>query len=89
MRILSINQIFYLISVTGINLYLVGLMVCIVCLFYTILGGLRAVVFTDAWQITVMFISVVCISVLGTYYMGGFGEVFRLAIEGGRIKLFE
>lgn len=83
-----IDKIWFLVSVTGVNLYMVAFVVCIVCVFYTIVGGIRAVVATDAWQVLVMFFSVVVIAVLGTYYLGGPSEVFRIAREGERLKFF-
>lgn len=70
-------------------MYLVGLIVCIVCVFYTIIGGIRAVVATDAWQVMVMFIAVIVVSILGTVHIGGPLEVFRRASEGGRLIFFE
>lgn len=76
-------------QVTGVNLYLVGLVICIVCVFYTIIGGIRAVVATDAWQVMVMFVAVVVVACLGTSYIGGPLEVFKRAKEGGRLIFFE
>lgn len=78
-----------LILVTGVNLYVVAFVICVVCVFYTIIGGIRAVVATDAWQVLVMFLSVVVVACLGTSSMGGPIEVFRKASEGGRIIFFE
>lgn len=74
---------------TGVNLYVVAFVVCVVCVFYTIIGGIRAVVATDAWQVLVMFLSVIVVACLGTYFMGGPAEIFRKAYEGDRIKFFE
>lgn len=42
-------------------------------------------VHTDAWQIIVMFISVVIVVILGTIYAEGFSDVFKTAADGGRI----
>ncbi len=80
---LAVNQ------VTGMNLYVAGSMVCVVCVFYTLIGGIKAVVHTDAWQIWIMFGSVVVVAVMGTYYLGGIGEVFDRASQGGRLKFFK
>lgn len=44
---------------------------------------------TDAWQVIVMFISVVVVTVLGTHALGGFQKVFDRATEGGRIQFFK
>ena len=46
-------------------------------------------VFTDAWQVMVMFLSVVVITIVGTILIGGPREVFNRAIKGGRLELFK
>ncbi|RZC38851.1 sodium-coupled monocarboxylate transporter 1-like, partial [Asbolus verrucosus] len=75
-------------QVTGINLHLVTPVVCIVCIFYTTLGGLKAVVWTDTVQTLVMFGAMIVVMILGTINVGGFGEVWRRSDEGGRIDFF-
>lgn len=80
---LAMNQ------VSGINLHLVGGVVCVICVFYTLVGGIKAVVHTDAWQITIMFISVVVVALLGSINFGGPAKVFERAMEGGRIEFFK
>lgn len=72
-------------QVTGIDLHLIGIIVTIVCTFYTLLGGLRAVVWTDTWQIICMFISVLVVVILGTVAVGGFNTIFDYNNLGGRI----
>lgn len=51
-------------------------------------GGIKAVVHTDAWQVVVMFLSVLVVTILGTVAMGGFENVFDRAVKGGRIDFF-
>lgn len=80
---LAMNQ------VSGINLHLIGGIVCIICVFYTLVGGIKAVVHTDAWQIIIMFISVVVVTVLGSINLGGPTKIFERAMEGGRIEFLE
>lgn len=46
-------------------------------------------VITDAWQIVVMFVSVVLVAIIGTVSIGGPAEVFNLAKKGGRIEFFK
>ncbi|XP_017780381.1 PREDICTED: sodium-coupled monocarboxylate transporter 1 isoform X2 [Nicrophorus vespilloides] len=75
-------------QVSGINIHLVGTIVCIVCIFYTVLGGLKAVVWTDTWQIIVMFISVVVVVILGSISVGGVTEIFNRNEQGGRLIFF-
>lgn len=80
---LAMNQ------VSGIDLHLIGAIVCIICVFYTLVGGIKAVVHTDAWQIVIMFISVLVVAVLGTLNFDGFAKVFERAEEGGRLQFLK
>ncbi|XP_044268114.1 sodium-coupled monocarboxylate transporter 1-like [Tribolium madens] len=75
-------------QVTGINLHLVSPVVCIVCIFYTTLGGLKAVVWTDTIQTIMMFAALIGVLVLGVASVGGFDEVWRRNEEGDRIDFF-
>lgn len=52
-------------------------------------GGIKAVVYTDAWQVMVMFLSMVVIVVLGTITLGGFDNIFKIAADGDRIIFFK
>ncbi|KAF5308799.1 hypothetical protein FQR65_LT06032 [Abscondita terminalis] len=72
-------------QVTGMDVHIIGSIVCVICVFYTVLGGLKAVVYTDTWQIIVMFISVFVIVILGTNVVGGPGVVWNRSSEGGRL----
>ncbi|KAG5889642.1 hypothetical protein JTB14_028921 [Gonioctena quinquepunctata] len=71
-------------QVTGINIHLIGSIVAVVCIFYTFLGGLRAVVWTDSWQVIAMFISVVVVIIIGTVEVGGPSVVIDRASKGDR-----
>uniref|UniRef100_A0A1S4GX53 Sodium-coupled monocarboxylate transporter 1 n=1 Tax=Anopheles gambiae TaxID=7165 RepID=A0A1S4GX53_ANOGA len=75
-------------QVTVLNLYMIGAIVSLVCIFYTLLGGIKAVVFTDAWQVVVMFISVVVVVIIGTIAVGGLDVIWERSMEGGRIDFF-
>ncbi|KAL0102302.1 hypothetical protein PUN28_018672 [Cardiocondyla obscurior] len=76
---LALNQ------VTGINIHVIGSVVCVVCVFYTVLGGIRAVVWTDALQVGVMIAAVISVTALGTYQIGA-SEIWNKAIEAKRIQ---
>ncbi|KAJ3616843.1 hypothetical protein MTP99_011285 [Tenebrio molitor] len=73
-------------QVTGVNVHLITPIVCIICIFYTSLGGLKAVVWTDVIQAIIMFGAMVLIAVKGTLDIGGFGTVTDRSIESGRIE---
>ncbi|XP_076753748.1 sodium-coupled monocarboxylate transporter 1 [Xylocopa sonorina] len=78
---LALNQ------VSGFNVHLIGIVVCLICVFYTVLGGIRAVVWTDALQVAVMIVAVLTVSALGTYQIGT-AEIWRRAKEVNRIEFF-
>ncbi|XP_055599842.1 sodium-coupled monocarboxylate transporter 1-like [Uranotaenia lowii] len=75
-------------QVTGINLHLITPVLCIICIFYTTVGGLRAVVWTDTLQFVLMIGSSLVIIVLGIASVGGFFEVWKAADRGGRLEFF-
>lgn len=50
---------------------------------------MKAVVYTDAWQIVVMFLSVIIIVICGTVDLDGFGAIFQIADEGKRLTFFK
>ncbi|CAB3363685.1 Hypothetical predicted protein [Cloeon dipterum] len=75
-------------QVTGINLHYVTPAVCLVCIFYTTLGGLKAVVWTDTLQTILMFLGVVLVMILGTAHVGGFKVVFNRSAHSDRLEFF-
>ncbi|KAM7362745.1 uncharacterized protein ACRADG_013306 [Cochliomyia hominivorax] len=72
-------------QVTGINIHLINGVVCSICIFYTMLGGIKAVVWTDVVQAGIMITSVVLVGVLGAIKVGGLSKVLEYAGEGGRL----
>ncbi|KAH6938034.1 hypothetical protein HPB50_006529 [Hyalomma asiaticum] len=75
-------------TVTGISTWTSVLSLGIVCTFYTSIGGMRAVVWTDVFQIALMFGSMIVVVLRGTIDLGGLGYVFDRAQEGGRLEFF-
>ncbi|XP_026316074.1 sodium-coupled monocarboxylate transporter 1-like isoform X2 [Hyposmocoma kahamanoa] len=75
-------------QVTGINLHYITPIVCIVCIFYTTLGGLKAVVWTDTLQTVLMYFGVVFVLAYGTWRLGGIGNVININKEGDRLEFF-
>lgn len=49
------------------------------------LGGIKAVVWTDVLQGFVMISSITVVALLGIYQTGGLREVWDRAVEGNRI----
>jgi sodium-coupled monocarboxylate transporter 8/12 len=76
-------------TVTGISKEVAIIVIGAVCAFYSIIGGLRAVLLTDAFQSILMFAAVFTVIISGVVKAGGFGEIFRVAEEGGRLELWK
>ncbi|XP_018328753.1 sodium-coupled monocarboxylate transporter 1-like [Agrilus planipennis] len=75
-------------QVSGLSMYLTTPIVCMVCIFYTTVGGLKAVIWSDALQFTVTFATLAVIFVLGTSSVGGFAQIWNIASENNRIEFF-
>lgn len=73
---------------TAINLHLITPIICTVCIFYTTIGGLKAVVWADTVQMIVTLGSLFAVFVLGTIAVGGVSRTWQLAEEGDRIVFF-
>ncbi|XP_077488579.1 sodium-coupled monocarboxylate transporter 2-like [Amblyomma americanum] len=72
-------------SVTGIPVWSSILLNGIVCTFYTAIGGIKAVVWTDVVQMVLIYVGYIMVIVSGLYHLGGFGNMWRIAGDGGRL----
>jgi solute carrier family 5 (sodium-coupled monocarboxylate transporter), member 8/12 len=77
---LAFNQI------TGIDVHTISPIVISVCIFYTCLGGMKAVVWSDLIQAGFMYGVMLLIIVKGTAKAGGLSIVFEKSFEGKRIE---
>ncbi len=60
----------------GLNSFWIGaIAVVVITGIYTVFGGLRAVVYTDAAQTVVLILGSLCITAIGLYHLGGWGEL--------------
>lgn len=71
---------------TGINIHIITPIVCLICVFYTCVGGLKAVVWTDVVQTFSMFGALILVAVKGTYDLEKGTSVFQKALESGRLE---
>ncbi|KAK9722155.1 Sodium:solute symporter family [Popillia japonica] len=74
-------------QVTGFSAHLITPIVCSICIFYTTLGGLKAVVWTDALQFLVMLGSLIIILIIGIVSVGGFRVIFETSYAGRRLDI--
>ncbi|XP_046396026.1 sodium-coupled monocarboxylate transporter 1-like [Ischnura elegans] len=74
--------------VSGINIYVTSPVICAVCIFYTSLGGLKAVVWADTVQSFSMLAGVVVVCIMGTIGAGSMANVFEKNYKSGRLEFF-
>ncbi|XP_043243518.1 sodium-coupled monocarboxylate transporter 1-like [Amphibalanus amphitrite] len=75
-------------QVTGINVYLSVCVIFFVCIIYTTLGGMKAVLWTDTVQVIIMFGAIMAVIIKGSIDVGGFDVVWQTAVNGDRIEFF-
>ncbi|XP_074597118.1 sodium-coupled monocarboxylate transporter 1-like [Brevipalpus obovatus] len=73
-------------SVTQLSVSWSIIVIGAICTFYTSIGGIRAVVWTDTLQVGLMFCGLIAVMARGFYLVGGVSEAFRIAGEHGRIE---
>ncbi|KAL3876630.1 hypothetical protein ACJMK2_034448 [Sinanodonta woodiana] len=76
-------------AVTGLSLWGSMLVVSLVCIFYTALGGMKAVLWADTVQMCIVFAGVICILVRTSLFVGGFDTAWKVASKNNRIVFFE
>ncbi|CAL8103945.1 unnamed protein product [Orchesella dallaii] len=75
-------------QVTGIPTRVTSSIIFIVCIFYSTLGGLKAVLWTDSLQAVIMIGSLTAIVIKGILDTGGFEAVWSISMEGNRTHFF-
>ncbi|CDQ76895.1 sodium-coupled monocarboxylate transporter 1 [Oncorhynchus mykiss] len=80
---LALNQI------TGLDLWGVLVATGVVCIIYCTLGGLKAVIWTDVFQMVIMLAGFVAVIARGAVIQGGLGKIWDDCYQGGRLNLFD
>nr|XP_042902818.1 sodium-coupled monocarboxylate transporter 1 [Parasteatoda tepidariorum] len=76
-------------QVTGLHLWVCVSSIGIVCTFYTTIGGIKAVIWTDVFQIIIIFGALITIIVKGAIDVGGIDVVWSKAEAGGRTAILD
>ncbi|XP_075211398.1 putative sodium-dependent multivitamin transporter [Lycorma delicatula] len=76
-------------ALTGISQSSSILITGVVCTFYSTLGGMKAVIATDIFQMVLMFLAIFIIIFTAVFEKNGFGPVWNIAKDHGRIKIFD
>lgn len=73
-------------QVTGLNIWASLISTGAICTLYTSLGGMKAVIWTDVFQVLVMIAGFFAIAIRGTLLVGGATEVLDIARNYSRIN---
>ncbi|XP_078385191.1 sodium-coupled monocarboxylate transporter 1-like isoform X1 [Cetorhinus maximus] len=76
-------------QVTGLNLWISIVTTALLCTLYTALGGIKAVVWTDVFQLSIMLISLLTVLIQGSIHVGGLGKMWNIGENGGRINFLD
>ena len=76
--------------VTNIDIRICILSVGLFSIFYTLLGGIEAVIWTDVFQVFVLLIGALLTLIIIPHYVdGGVSGMLRIALEDEKLKLFD
>ncbi|XP_055706277.1 sodium-coupled monocarboxylate transporter 2-like [Phlebotomus papatasi] len=76
-------------EVTGVNIYATAVIIMILCIWYTAVGGIKAVVWTDMFQLILMLASTLLVLCVGWYNVGGLENIWQAMDRGGRLVFFK
>ena len=77
-------------ATTGLSSKASIMLIGVICVFYSTIGGIKAVLVTDIFQAVLMFASLVCIMVVASGEIdGGLWKVWEIARQGNRLEFFE
>ncbi|XP_029453335.1 LOW QUALITY PROTEIN: sodium-coupled monocarboxylate transporter 1-like [Rhinatrema bivittatum] len=80
---LALNQ------VTGFHLWGAVISTGVVCTFYCTLGGLKAVIWTDVFQIGIMVAGFAAVIIRAVMLQGGIDKIVNDAYYGGRLNVWD
>ncbi|XP_014811039.1 PREDICTED: sodium/iodide cotransporter [Calidris pugnax] len=73
-------------QVTGLDIWASLLSTGVICTFYTTIGGMKAVIWTDVFQVVVMLSGFIAIIIRGVLLVGGPARVLGIATNGSRVN---
>ncbi len=76
-------------AVTGINIYVCILIMGILATFYTVLGGIEAVIWTDVLQVCVLIGGALLSLGIIMVKCGGIGQVIDIGSQAGKFRLVD
>ncbi|KAI3378576.1 hypothetical protein SNEBB_007100 [Seison nebaliae] len=71
-------------QVSNLNVWVSVTTIGCVCTLYTTIGGLKAVLWTDVFQLIMMLVGMLASVIIGVNEVGGINEMVKYVKEGGR-----
>ncbi|KAF5280592.1 hypothetical protein FQR65_LT00345 [Abscondita terminalis] len=75
-------------QVSGVNLHVIAPIMILICIFYTVAGGIKAVIWADTLQFAVTALTLTFVIALSVNSIGGFDVVFHRIKAGDRLEFF-
>lgn len=76
-------------TITGLDIYVSIVLMGVLSIVYTVLGGMEAVIWTDVMQVVVLMGGMLILVGIVLFDVGGIGEVFRVAAEDNKLIFFD
>lgn len=76
-------------AIIGMDIYLAIILMGILSIVYTVLGGMEAVVWTDVLQVFVLMFGILYSLLFVVVDAGGFGSVYTMALSDGKLTLLD
>ena len=75
-------------AVTGVDVYVCIVAMGALCIVYTVLGGMEAVIWTDVVQVIVLVVGALMCLGIGQLDAGGFGNTIRIGAAADKFHIF-
>ncbi|XP_017776936.1 PREDICTED: sodium-coupled monocarboxylate transporter 2-like [Nicrophorus vespilloides] len=72
---------------TGFNVHYFTVSMSFICIFYTTIGGFKAVISTDTIQFIFMLVANLGIIFMGVWHSGGLTNIYQSSLESGRLDI--
>ncbi|XP_050548013.1 putative sodium-dependent multivitamin transporter, partial [Daktulosphaira vitifoliae] len=74
-------------TIVGLSLEFSIVLVGLVCIFYSTIGGIKAIIVTSMFQVIIILGSILAVIAVAIYEAGGLSEIWNIAEKDGRIEL--
>ncbi|WP_227009056.1 sodium:solute symporter family transporter [Christiangramia fulva] len=76
-------------TVVGIDIYMAIIIMGVLAILYTVMGGIEAVIWTDVIQVIVLIGGLILGLIFIAYDIGDVGYIFSTAYQDGKFQLFD